>query len=123
MSGISGVAAHGHWQERLDIEIVGGQDDLEKHLLVDSDKLLIPFADIGGAFASFVLWFGVCGRKSFTSMMFAVFEDLYEHKTLKGEKDTRLLQPACLPFSKRLMRHWAVVWAGHSLRRLKKAAL
>lgn len=42
-------------QQRLDIEVVGGEDDFEKHLLINGDELLIPFADICGAFAGLIL--------------------------------------------------------------------
>ena len=42
-------------QERLDVEIVGGEDDLKKHLLVDGDKLLVPLADVGRPLAGVIL--------------------------------------------------------------------
>lgn len=32
---------------RLDVEVVGGEDDLEKHLLVDVNELLVPIRDLG----------------------------------------------------------------------------
>lgn len=64
-------------QERLDIEIICGKDDLEKHLLVNSDKLLVPFADIGCPLAGLVLVLvGICTRQRLTPVVFAVLNDL-----------------------------------------------
>lgn len=34
-------------QESLDVEVVGGEDDLEEHLLVDLHELLVPLVDVG----------------------------------------------------------------------------
>jgi hypothetical protein len=42
-------------QQRLDIEVVGGQDNLEQHLLIDANELLVPLADVGCPLASLVL--------------------------------------------------------------------
>lgn len=48
-------------QERLDIEVVGSKDNLEEHLLVDSDELLVPLADVGCPLAGLILaLLGVC---------------------------------------------------------------
>jgi hypothetical protein len=50
-------------QQRLDIEIICGEDDLEQHLLVNSYELLVPFADIGCPLAGLILILvGVCAR-------------------------------------------------------------
>jgi len=42
-------------QERLDIEVVGSQDNLKEHLLIHADELVVPFTDLGSSFAS-VVW-------------------------------------------------------------------
>ena len=33
-------------QKWLDIQVIRGEDNLEKHFLVNSNKLLVPFADV-----------------------------------------------------------------------------
>jgi len=38
-------------KEGLNIEVVGGQDDLEQHFLVDLHELLVPLINVGGLFA------------------------------------------------------------------------
>ena len=48
-------------QEGLDIQVVGGEDDLEKHLLVDSDEFLIPLANVRRPLARIVVVGGVGG--------------------------------------------------------------
>lgn len=64
-------------QEGLDVEVVCGENDLEQHLLVDSDKLLVPFADVGRALACLILGLvRVCAGKRLPAVMFAVFQDL-----------------------------------------------
>lgn len=64
-------------QERLDIEIICGKDDLEKHLLVNSDKLLVPFADISCPLAGLVLVLVcVCTGQRLTPVVFAILNDL-----------------------------------------------
>lgn len=35
----------------LDVHVVGGEDDLEEHLLVDLHELLVPLLDVGGLLA------------------------------------------------------------------------
>ena len=64
-------------QKRLNIKIVGGKNYLKKHLLIDCDKLLVPFTDIRCPFACFVLAL-VCiwRRQRLTAMVFAVLENL-----------------------------------------------
>ena len=42
-------------QQRLDIEVVGSQDNLEQHFLIDANELLVPFADVGCPLAGLVL--------------------------------------------------------------------
>jgi len=38
-------------QQRLDVHVVCGEDDLEEHLLVDLHELLVPVLDVGGLLA------------------------------------------------------------------------
>ena len=42
-------------QERLDVQVVGGEDNLEEHLLVDGDELLVPLRDVGRTLARVVV--------------------------------------------------------------------
>ena len=64
-------------QKRFDIEVVCGKNDLEKHLLINSDELLVPFIDVSRALAGLILvGIRVCGRKRLATMVFAVFENL-----------------------------------------------
>lgn len=44
-----------HAQQRLDVEIIGGEDDLEQHFLINANELLVPLADISRPLASLVL--------------------------------------------------------------------
>ena len=64
-------------QERLDVEVVGREDDLEEHLLIDSDEFLIPLVNVGGALARIILvLLGVsCGQR-LAAMVLAVLENL-----------------------------------------------
>ena len=57
-------------QKRFDVKIVGGKNDLEEHLLINCDELLVPFADISCSFAGLVLAL-VC-----TTMVLAILENL-----------------------------------------------
>lgn len=67
----------GHSQEGLDVEVVCSENDLEQHLLVDSNKLLVPFADVSRALACFILGLiRVCAGKRLSAVVFAVFQDL-----------------------------------------------
>lgn len=71
------IKRNDHSQERLDVEVVGSENDLEQHLLVDGDELLIPFTDVGRALACLVLTLvRVRTGKRLSAMMFAVFQDL-----------------------------------------------
>ena len=38
-------------EKRLDVHVVGGEDDLEEHLLVHLHELLVPLFDVGGLLA------------------------------------------------------------------------
>jgi hypothetical protein len=64
-------------QKRFDIEIVGGENDLKQHLLINGDELLVPFVDVSGAFAGLVLvGIRLCCRKRLATVMFAIFKNL-----------------------------------------------
>jgi len=64
-------------QQRLDIQIVSGKNDFEKHLLIDSDELLVPFANVRCAFARLILASFRFGRgERLTTVVLAVLKDL-----------------------------------------------
>lgn len=68
-------------QQRLDIQIIRSQDDLEQHLLIDLDELGVPLSDFAGPPPSFL---GHVSRrvrghgKGVGFVVVAVFEDLRE---------------------------------------------
>jgi len=51
-------------KQRLDVHVVGCEDDLEKHLLVDLHELLVPILNVGGLLARVGIVVGV-GAGSF----------------------------------------------------------
>lgn len=64
-------------QELLDVEVVGSEDNLKEHLLINGDELLVPFADIGGALASVVLSLVSIGCwQRLATMMCAILKNL-----------------------------------------------
>ena len=63
-------------QQWLDIQIVRREDNLEQHLLVHRDELLVPFADISCPFAGLFSARVVCRRERVGAVMFAVLEYL-----------------------------------------------
>jgi hypothetical protein len=64
-------------QKRLDIQVVGRQNDLEQHLLVNGDELLVPFADVCRALAGLILILvGVGSRQGLSTMVLAILQDL-----------------------------------------------
>lgn len=94
-----------HSQERLDVEVVGSENDLKQHLLINSNKLLIPFANVGRALACLVLTLVRVGtRERLSAMMFAILEDLIRgvisqsrvasHKRLIDHGNNHLLEHA-----------------------------
>ncbi len=58
-------------QQRLDVEVISCQNDVKKHFFIDSNELLIPFADIGCTLASIIVIVG--SWDWFPSVMLAVF--------------------------------------------------
>ena len=68
---------HRYAQKRLDVEVVGCEDNLEEHLLVYRDELLVPLADIRRPLACLVLaLLRVRCREGLTPVVLAVLEDL-----------------------------------------------
>ena len=64
-------------QQRLDIEVVGRKDNLKQHLLINSDELLIPLANVCRALARLVLALvGISCGERLATVMFAVLENL-----------------------------------------------
>lgn len=63
-------------EEGLDVEVVGGEDDLKQHLLVDLHELLVPLLDVGGLLAGV----GVVVRRGggVVLVVLAPFDDLLE---------------------------------------------
>ena len=69
----------GQWdlQEGLNVEVVGREDDLKEHLLIDGDELLVPLADVRRPLACLVLaLLRVRCREGLTPVVLAVLEDL-----------------------------------------------
>jgi len=64
-------------KERLNVEVVGGKDDLKEHLLIDLHELLVPLLDVG----SFLAGVGIiiCGGSGVVAVMLTPFEDLLEN--------------------------------------------
>ena len=64
-------------QKGLDVEVVGGEDDLEEHLLVDGDEFLVPLANVRRPLARLVLvLLRVCGGQGLAPVVLAVFKNL-----------------------------------------------
>lgn len=61
-------------QESLDVKVVGGKDDLEKHLLVNLHELLVPLLDVGRLLAGVGIVIG--GRWWVAAVVLAPLEDL-----------------------------------------------
>ena len=65
-------------QELLDVEIVGSEDDLEEHLLIDIHELLIPLLDLGGLAAG--VGFVAVGDGFVVLVVFAPLNDLAQDR-------------------------------------------
>ena len=64
-------------QEGLNVEVVGREDDLKEHLLIDGDELLVPFANVSCSFSRIILVrirIG-CGQR-LALVVLAILEDL-----------------------------------------------
>jgi len=64
-------------EESLDIHVVGGEDDLEEHLLVDLHELLVPLFNVGGLLAR--VGVVVLGGRRVVLVLGAPLEDLLEN--------------------------------------------
>ena len=89
--------ARGDVQQRLDIEVVSSQDNLEQHLLINGDKLLVPFTDVGRSLSVFVRVGFISCRQGLAAMMLAVFQNLCDirdqwtrYLNMGGAKTTNL---------------------------------
>lgn len=63
-------------QKCLNVEVICGEDDFEKHFLVDGDKFLVPLANVGGALARLIHTRLIDRRERVIAMVLAPFEDL-----------------------------------------------
>lgn len=65
-------------QQRLDVQVVGREDDLEQHFLVDLDELAVPFGDVDVSSSGFLGGVVGIGRggQGVVLVVFAPFEDL-----------------------------------------------
>lgn len=50
------IADQPHPRKGLDIEVFGGEDDLEEHPLADRNELLVPLAEISRSLAGLVMF-------------------------------------------------------------------
>lgn len=62
-------------QKRFDVKVVGGGDDVEKHVLIDVDKVPVPLADVCGPLAGLVLAV-LRGRQRVATVVLTVLQDL-----------------------------------------------
>ena len=70
-------------QQWLDIKVVSCENNLEEHLLINGDELLVPFADVSCPLARVLVVGGVsCGQRLATVVL-AVFEDLLSIMSIK----------------------------------------
>lgn len=61
-------------QQRFNVEIVGSQDDLKEHFLVDIDEFGVPIANLGGTLSGLFRFIGR-GRR-IAAVMGAIFQYL-----------------------------------------------
>jgi hypothetical protein len=64
-------------EESFDVHVVGSEDDLEEHLLVDLHKLLVPFFNVGRLLAGVGVI--VLGGRRVVLVLGAPLEHLLEH--------------------------------------------
>lgn len=63
-------------EKRLNVHVVGGKDDLEKHLLVNLHEFLVPLLNVGGLLAG--IGIVVLGRSGVVLVLRAPLEHLLE---------------------------------------------
>jgi hypothetical protein len=61
-------------KKSLDVHVVGREDDLEEHLLVDLHELLVPLLNVGGLLAG--IGVVILGRRGVVLVLGAPLEDL-----------------------------------------------
>ena len=109
---------HQYSQEGFDVEVVRGEDDLEEHLLINGDELLVPLANVGGPLASIV---GVCrvrrGQR-LAPVVFAVLKDLYRCHLISIAGVALTSSNKSAPSSIRSTTRSEEEWAGHSRQHL-----
>lgn len=66
--------------EGLDVHVVGGEDDLKEHLLVDLDKLAVPLSNLGGLAARVISVVRVVRGERLVLVVLAVLEHLVENR-------------------------------------------
>jgi hypothetical protein len=67
-------------QQGLDVEVVGGEDNLEQHLLINGDELLVPFADIGRSLPVLVRVGLIGGRQGLATVVLAILQNLRDQR-------------------------------------------
>ena len=63
-------------EKSFDIHVIGGKDDLEKHLLVDLHELLVPILNVGSLLAG--VGVVILGRGGIALVVSAPLENLFE---------------------------------------------
>jgi hypothetical protein len=64
-------------EESLDVHVVGGEDDLEEHLLIDLHELLVPLFNVGGLLAG--VGIVILGGRRVVLVLRAPLKDLLEN--------------------------------------------
>jgi len=75
-------------KESLDVEVVGCENDLEEHLLVDLHEFLIPLIDVCGLLAGIGIVIG--GRWWVILVLLAPLDDLLQHDLVDIRDGDRL---------------------------------
>lgn len=65
-------------KQRLNVQVVGCEDDLKEHLLVDLHELLIPLLNLGGSLASIGLF--LIGGGGVATVMLAPLDHLAQNR-------------------------------------------
>ena len=73
-------------QQRFNVEIVGSQDDLKEHFLVDIDEFGVPIANLGGTLSGLFRFIGR-GRR-IAAVMGAIFQYLEDVRSPMQDGNT-----------------------------------
>lgn len=95
-------------QQRLDIKVIGSENDLKEHLLIDGDELLVPFANVSCSFSRIILVrirIG-CGQR-LALVVLAIFEDLEDAQIRLITREAHIGELKYSPSSRHSTRHWA----------------